>query len=78
MKVKIEIETTDIFNFTGSSREDSKIVEELLVYLENEPLIQEVIDRGLSEDLFDSLSRKEQESIIENYAEDYGYIKQEN
>lgn len=78
MKVLIEIETTDIFNLTSSVREDSKIVEELLGSLEDEPLIQEVINRGLVVELFDSLSSKEQESIIENYAEDYGYVKQED
>lgn len=78
MKVRVEIETTDIFNFTSSHREDSKIVEELLYSLEDEPLIQAIIDRGLGADLFDSLSMKEQESIIENYAEEYGYVKQED
>ena len=78
MKVKIEIETTDIFRFTNSYKEDSKIVEELLDSLEDDSLIQAIIDRGLYKELFDSLSTNEQESIIDNYAKDYGYFKSED
>lgn len=78
MKVKVEIETTDIFRFTSSSKEDSQIVEELLDSLEDESLISAIIDRGLYKELFDSLSTNEQESIIENYANDYGYFKSED
>jgi len=78
MKVKIEIETTDIFRFTESYKEDSKIVEELLGSLEDDSLIMAVIDRGLYKELFDSLSTNEQESIIDNYANDYGYFKSED
>lgn len=75
MKVKVEIETTDLFRFTSSAREDSKIVEELLDSLNDEPLIQAVINRGLVEDLFDCLSAKEQDNIIGKYANDFGYTK---
>ncbi len=78
MKVKIEIETTDIFKFTNSYKEDSQIVEELLDSLEDDSLIRVIIDRGLYKELFDSLSTNEQESIIDNYANDYGYFKSED
>lgn len=78
MKVKVEIETTDIFKFTSSYKEDSKIVEELLGSLEDDSLVQAIIDRGLYKELFDSLSANEQESIIDNYANDYGYFKSED
>ena len=78
MKVKVEIETTDIFRFTASYKEDSQIVEELLDLLEDDSLISAIIDRGLYKELFDRLSINEQESIIENYANDYGYFKSED
>ena len=78
MKVKVEIETTDIFKFTNSYEEDSKIVEELLDSLKDDSLIQAIIDRGLYKEVFDSLSTNEQESIIDNYANDYGYYKSED
>lgn len=78
MKVKVEIETTDIFKFTNSYKEDSQIVEELLSSLEDDSLIMAIIDRGLYKELFDRLSTNEQESIIDNYANDYGYFKSED
>lgn len=78
MKVKVEIETTDIFKFTNSYKEDSQIVEELLDSLEDDSLIRAIIDRGLYKELFDSLSTNEQEFIIDNYANDYGYFKSED
>lgn len=77
MKVKIEIDTMDIFDNT-SSLEDAEIVKEMIDKLDDETIVDEAVKRGLSEDLFAQFSKEEQKNLIEQYAEDYGYVKKED
>ena len=76
MKVKVEIDTDDLFDYT-TSKEDEEIANEILPKASNEALIDEVVDRKLGDDVFAQLSKEEQISIISYYAEDYGFVRQE-
>lgn len=76
MKVKVEIDTDDLFEYT-TSKEDEEIANEILPKASNEALIDEVVDRKLGDDVFAQLSKEEQISIISYYAEDYGFVRQE-
>lgn len=76
MKIKVEIDTDDLFDYT-SSKEDEEIAKEILPKASNEALIDEVVDRKLGDDVFAQLSKEEQISIISYYAEDYGFVREQ-
>ena len=77
MKVKIEIETLDIFNHTTYNQDDL-IVQEIIDKAYDETIKNEVKKRALERDLFDELPTDRQRMIIEEYAEEFGYTKKEN
>lgn len=72
MKVKIEIDTSDITRFT-SYKEDSEIAKEFLEHASEKDLINEVISRNLTIDLLDELTEHERALIFSHY----GYEEKE-
>lgn len=74
MKVKVEIETLEIFNHTTYNQDDL-IVQEIIDKAYDETIKNEVKKRALEHDLFDELPTERQRMIIEEYAEEFGYIK---
>ncbi len=77
VRVEVELETSNIFDNT-TVREDMLIAEEFLDKCSDEALLDELEKRGISEQFFANLSKAEQEALIEEYAEDYGYTKNED
>ena len=77
MKVKVEIETLEIFNHTTYNQDDL-IVQEIIDKAYDETIKNEVKKRALERDLFDELPTERQRMIIEEYAEEFGYIKKQD
>ena len=76
VRVEVELETSNIFDNT-TVREDMLIAEEFLNKCSDEALLDELEKRGINDQFFANLSKAEQEALIEQYAEDYGYFKSE-
>jgi hypothetical protein len=76
MKVKVEIDTLDIFNHTTYNQDDL-IVQEIIDKAYDETIKNEVKKRALERDLFDELPTERQRMIIEEYADEFGYTKKE-
>ena len=77
VRVEVELETSNIFDNT-SYKEDMQIAEEFLDKCSDEALLDELEKRGINDQFFANLSKAEQEALIEEYAEDYGYTKKED
>lgn len=77
MKVKVEIETLEIFNHTTYNQDDL-IVQEIIDKAYDETIKNEVKKRALERDLFDELPTERQRMIIEEYAEEFGYTKKQD
>ena len=77
MKVKVEIETLEIFNHTTYNQDDL-IVQEIIDKAYDKTIKNEVKKRALERDLFDELPTERQRMIIEEYADEFGYIKKQD
>lgn len=72
MKLKVEIDSEDIFRFTTAS-EDEQLAKEMLYNVKDEDLVNEIISRELISDVLNELTEKELEELLA----EYGYIKEE-
>ena len=72
MKIKIDIDTDDLFKYT-SYQEDEEIAKEIISKARDEDVVNEVIDRCLVEDVLDELN----ESTIEEIFGKYGFVRKE-
>lgn len=72
MKLKIEIDSKDLFKYT-TAREDSELAEELIGNVKDEVIIEEVFNRHLVSDVLDRINVRELEEMLA----EYGYTKGE-
>lgn len=72
MKIKIDIDTADLFKYT-SYQEDEEIAKEIISNAKDEDVVNEVIERCLVEDVLDELN----ESTIEEIFGKYGFVRKE-
>ena len=66
MKVKVEIDTDDILEFT-SRYEESEIANSFLDKTSDEALVSEVVSRGLIEEVLDEVNPDDRLRIINYY-----------
>jgi hypothetical protein len=66
MKVKIEIDTSDILRYT-SYKEDQEIAKEFIENLSDEDIINEVLNRGILEDIIEELTEDQQRELLKQY-----------
>ena len=66
MKVKIEIDTSDILKYT-SFKEDQEIAKEFIENLSDEDIIHEVLNRGILEDIIEELTENQQRELLKQY-----------
>ena len=72
MKIKVEIDSEDLFRFTTRS-EDEQFIKEMLENASDEVLIDEIISRELVSDVLNELNERELEELLAEYK----YIKEE-
>lgn len=72
MKLKIEIDSEDLFRFT-TAREDREFIKEMVENASDDVLVDEIISRELVSDVLNELTEKELEELLA----EYGYIKEE-
>lgn len=73
-KILYEIDTDNLFDNTTVAQ-DKEVLKEFLSQMTDEMLVKEVTDRELLYDVFDESKRSEQQAIIDEWADDFGYTK---
>lgn len=72
MKIKVEIDSSDLLTYT-TAEEDEQLAKEMLHLIKDDVLVNEIVDRELVADVLDELSERELEEIMA----EYGFIKEE-
>ena len=75
-KILYEIDTDNLFANTTVAQ-DKEILKEFLSQMTDDMLVEEIVDRELLSDVFDESRKSEQQAIIDEWAEDFGYTKLE-
>lgn len=75
-KILYEIDTDNLFDNTTAAQ-DMEVLEEFLDRMTDEMLVKEVVNREIFSDVFDELKKSEQQAIIDDWADVFGYTKQE-
>lgn len=72
MKLRVEIDSKELLKYT-TAREDSGLAEELIGYIKDEVIIEEVFNRHLVSDVLDKMNVRELEEMLA----EYGFTKGE-
>ena len=75
-KILYEIDTDNLFDNTTATQ-DKEILKEFLSQMTDDMLVEEVVERELLSDVFDESRKSEQQAIIDEWADDFGYTKLE-
>lgn len=75
-KILYEIDTDNLFDNT-TARQDKEVLKEFLSQMTDDMLVEEIVDRGLLSDVFNESIISEQQAIIDEWADDFGYTKLE-
>lgn len=75
-KILYEIDTDNLFDNTTATQ-DKEVLKEFLGQMTDEMLVEEVVERELLSDVFSESKMSEQQAIIDDWADDFGYTKLE-
>jgi hypothetical protein len=75
-KILYEIDTDNLFDNTTVAQ-DKEILKEFLGQMTDDMLVEEVVERELLFDVFSESKMSEQQAIIDEWADEFGYTKQE-
>jgi hypothetical protein len=75
-KILYEIDTDNLFDNT-TAMQDKEVLKEFLSQMTDDMLVEEVVNRSLLSDVFCESRQTEQQTIIDEWADDFGYTKQE-
>ena len=75
-KILYEIDTDDLFNNTTVAQ-DKEVLKEFLSKMTDDMLVEEVVNRELLSEVFGESRESEQQSIIDEWADVFGYAKLE-
>lgn len=75
-KILYEIDTDDLFRNTTAAQ-DEKVLKEFLSQMTDEMLVGEITERELLSDVFCEAKEAEQQAIIDEWADNFGYTKME-
>ena len=75
-KILIQIDTDDLLEHTTAAQ-DREVFREFLDKIPDEMLVEEVVNRSLLSDVFCESRRTEQQELIDERADDFGYTKEE-
>jgi hypothetical protein len=75
-KILIQIDTDDLLEHTTVAQ-DREVFREFLDKIPDEMLVEEVVNRSLLSDVFCESRRTEQQELIDEWADDFGYTKEE-
>ena len=74
--ILVEINTNNILDNT-TSEQDKAIIAEFLDKADDDALIKEVVDRELLSDVFAESRESEKQTLMDEWAEEYGFVKKE-
>jgi len=75
-KILIQIDTDDLFEHTTAAQ-DREVFREFLDKIPNDMLVEEVANRELLSDVYNESKRSEQQELMDEWADDFGYTKEE-
>lgn len=75
-KILIQIDTDDLLEHTTAAQ-DREVFREFLDKIPDEMLVEEVVNRSLLSDVFCESRRTEQQELIDEWADNFGYTKEE-
>ena len=76
-KILIQIDTDDLLEHTTAAQ-DREVFRELLDKIPDEMLVEEVVNRSLLSDVFCESRRTEQQELIDVWADNFGYTREED
>lgn len=72
MKLKVEIDSEDLFKYTTAA-EDEQLAKEMLYSIKDGDLVNEILSREIVSDVLDELNERELEQLLA----EYGFVKEE-
>lgn len=75
-KILIQIDTDDLLEHTTAAQ-DREVFREFLDKIPNDMLVEEVVNRELLSDVYNESKRSEQQELMDEWADDFGYTKEE-
>lgn len=75
-KILIQIDTDDLLEYTTAAQ-DREVFREFLDKIQNDMLVEEVANRELLSDVYNESKRSEQQELMDEWADDFGYTKEE-
>lgn len=76
-KILIQIDTDDLLGHTTAAQ-DREVFREFLDKISDEMLVEEVVNRSLLSDVFCESRRTEQQELIDVWADNFGYTREED
>lgn len=76
-KILYEIDTDDLFRNTTAAQ-DREVLKEFLAQMTDDMLVTEVVNRELLSDVFCESKNTEQQAVIDEWADDFGWTKVED
>ena len=76
-KILIQIDTDDLLEHTTAAQ-DREVFREFLDKIPDEMLVEEVVNRSLLSDVFCESRRTEQQELIDVWADNFGYTREED
>ena len=76
-KILIQIDTDDLLEHTTAAQ-DIEVFREFLDKIPDEMLVEEVVNRSLLSDVFCESRRTEQQELIDVWADNFGYTREED
>jgi hypothetical protein len=76
-KILIQIDTDDLFEHTTAAQ-DREVFREFLDKIPNDMLVEEVANRELLSDVYNESKRPEQQELMDEWADDFGYTREED
>ena len=73
-KILVEIDTNNLFRNTTTAQ-DEEILSDMLCMTDDKMLVAEVVNRNLLADVFAESRESEKQALMDEWAEEYGYIK---
>lgn len=73
-KILVEIDTNNLFRNTTTAQ-DEEILSDMLCMTDDKMLVAEVVSRNLLADVFAESRESEKQALMDEWAEEYGYIK---
>ena len=76
-KILIQIDTDALLEHTTAAQ-DREVFREFLDKIPDEMLVEEVVNRSLLSDVFCESRRTEQQELIDVWADNFGYTREED